>query len=116
MKTYPFEPVTRAMAARILNISLGTLDKHVRDGDLPPPRPLGNGRQLYWLPEEFFPCVRRGLQRPDVEVEQTGTHSVYDAPGRPNTATASPTDRKRSTVESQRSTQRPSSRVRKLNA
>lgn len=116
MKTYPFEPVTRAMAAKILNISLGTLDKHVRDGDLPPPRPLGNGRQLYWLPEEFFQCVRRSLQRADVEVENTGTRSVHDAPVQSNKATASPTDRRRSTAEAPRSTQRTSDRVRKLNA
>ena len=64
MTTDPFEPITRAAAAQILGISLGTLDKHVRDGDLPPPRPLGNGRQLYWLPDQFFDCVRRGLQSP----------------------------------------------------
>ncbi len=65
MTTHAFEPITRAAAAQILGISLGTLDKHVRDGDLPPPRPLGNGRQLYWLPEQFFACLRRGLQPPN---------------------------------------------------
>ncbi len=73
MTTDPFEPITRAAAAQILGISLGTLDKHVRDGDLPPPRPLGSGRQLYWLPEVFFACLRRSLQastQRDVEDQQ----------------------------------------------
>jgi predicted DNA-binding transcriptional regulator AlpA len=69
MKSDPFRPITRATAAEILEISLGTLDRHVRDGDLPPPRPFGSGRKLYWLPEEFYASLHDGLlPRPDEAV------------------------------------------------
>ncbi len=102
MSTYPFEPVTRAMAAKILKISLNTLDKHVKDGILPPPRPLGNGRQLYWLPEVFFPCIRRGLQSGGAEKSSSDMH-VAEA--------ATPTSRR-----TRRSGQPMSDRLKKLNA
>jgi predicted DNA-binding transcriptional regulator AlpA len=61
METASFELITRQMAAEILKVSLGTLDRHIREGDIPPPKPIGHGRQLYWLPEEFYGSVRRAL-------------------------------------------------------
>ena len=62
MKTDPFEPITRERAAEILEISLGTLDAMVRDGDLPPPCRIGNARKVYWDPDIFFSTLRALLQ------------------------------------------------------
>lgn len=116
MNTYPFEPVTRAMACKILNISLGTLDKHVRDGDLPPPRPLGNGRQLYWLPEEFFACVRRALQGGAVGATSVDACTTDASPPKPQYSTPPAAREMPPTRRNRRSTQPMSDRLKRLNA
>lgn len=53
MAIAPFTPVTREEAARILSVSLGTLDAMIEAGELPAPRSLG-GRRLYWHPDVFY--------------------------------------------------------------
>jgi hypothetical protein len=49
------------MAAEILSISLTTLDALIAEGIIPPAKPLGSSRRLYWLPDEFYGHLRRML-------------------------------------------------------
>lgn len=76
MGTYSFEPITREMAADILKVSVGTVDKLVRSGILPRPQPLGDQRKLYWLPEPFFSSVRRALQARESRETGDETHAA----------------------------------------
>jgi DNA-binding transcriptional MerR regulator len=54
MAVGPFKPVTREDGARILSVSLATLDHLIETGVLPPPRSLGGGRRVYWHPDVFY--------------------------------------------------------------
>jgi hypothetical protein len=65
MKTEPFRPITRERASEILEISLGTLDALVRDGNLPPPCRIGSSRKLYWDPDVFYAHLRGLLGHSD---------------------------------------------------
>jgi hypothetical protein len=56
-----FKLITREMAAEILSVSLTTLDALVASGAVPAPKPLGDSRRLYWLPETFKGHLRRLL-------------------------------------------------------
>ncbi len=61
MSTAPFKPITREQAAEILSVSLSTLDAMIASGVLPPPRPLGDCRKLYWHPDVFYGALHRLL-------------------------------------------------------
>jgi excisionase family DNA binding protein len=57
----PFTLIVREQAARFLSISMGTLDKLVREGVLPAPRRLGRTRLLYGRSDEFYTALARQL-------------------------------------------------------
>jgi predicted DNA-binding transcriptional regulator AlpA len=138
VKRVPIRLITRAMAAAILDVSLGTLDKHVRDGYLPAPQPLGNGRRLYWLSDEFDAYLRLGLSAADppqsgdgngaatahqsTEAEAPRTTKSLRAMGaaepttRPRPVGASPPKRTVSRSPSDRAAARDRARVEKLNS
>jgi DNA-binding transcriptional MerR regulator len=61
MSVTPFEPITREKAARLLSVSLGTLDHMIETGVLPPPRSIG-GRRVYWHPDIFYGCLDQLLR------------------------------------------------------
>ena len=52
-----FRPITRDMAAELLSVSLGTLDRLIEEGSIPKPRTVGSGRRLYWHPDVFHRCI-----------------------------------------------------------
>jgi DNA-binding transcriptional MerR regulator len=80
LSTPPFELVTREKAARVLSISLATLDHLIETGILPPPRSLGSSRRLYWHPDIFYGCLDQ-LLRSDTRV--TGAPDADEAPRSP---------------------------------
>jgi excisionase family DNA binding protein len=62
MSTQPFTPITREDAARILSVSVTTVDHMIVTGVLPLPRTLGAQRRLYWHPDEFYGALNRALR------------------------------------------------------
>jgi len=61
MTTADFYLLTREDILGILKISESTLAKFLSDKVLPDGRPLPNGWQLYWRPDEFWEAVNRHL-------------------------------------------------------
>jgi hypothetical protein len=62
MSTQPFTPITREDAARILSVSVTTIDHMIVTGVLPLPRTLGAQRRLYWHPDDFYGALNRALR------------------------------------------------------
>lgn len=116
MRTDSFEPITREMAAEILKISLGTIDKLVRRGVLPRPQRLGDSRKLYWLPELFHASVRRALQTQDLgEAGENADHPAgSEAQTRQNRLT--PERHVGRGTATDRAAKRTRARVKKLNS
>ena len=74
----PFTPLTREDVARILSVSLSTLDQMIEAGVLPKPRTLG-GRRVYWHPDIFYACLDQLLRSDTPAVDATdraGTSSA----------------------------------------
>ena len=104
MTPTPFIPLTREAAAKVLDISLSSLDKMIADGVMPAPRTLG-GRRLYWHPDVFYGWLSNGLRPDDVNVP---AHSVADQHpsltqgDHPLPQTVAPTDFARSATDKPR--------------
>ncbi|WP_296576209.1 helix-turn-helix domain-containing protein, partial [Zoogloea sp.] len=47
--TEPYSPITKEMAAEILNVSKRTIDNWLADGSIVPPHNIG--RRIYWHPQ-----------------------------------------------------------------
>mgnify|MGYP000849714165 CR=1 FL=1 len=50
--TEPYSPITKDMAAEILNVSKRTIDNWIADGSIVQPHNIG--RRVYWHPEVFY--------------------------------------------------------------
>lgn len=92
----PFELITREKAAKFLHIGLTTLDAHIDNGDIPAPRTIGGGRQLYWLSDVFYAAVRRSLQAEGATTAATPARTAPAAKA-PRDTTASRTQPRRAT-------------------
>src|SRR5690606_22849051 len=55
------KPITKAMAAELLSVSLRTIDYWIADGTLLMPTSIG--RKVYWHPEHFSQWLDRKLGR-----------------------------------------------------
>jgi predicted DNA-binding transcriptional regulator AlpA len=60
--------LTREEAARELRVTLGTLDKFVKEGTLPKPGKLHNGRRVYFRRDDFFAALNVLLPHASVPV------------------------------------------------
>ncbi len=90
MSTQPFTPITREDAARILSVSVTTIEHMIVTGVLPLPRTLGNQRRLYWHPDVFYSALNR-LLRPDPGQSECGVfESAPVAISQPAPATTPP--------------------------
>lgn len=58
---HPLNPLHAKKAARLLSVSLATLDHMIDTGVLPPPRSIG-GRRVYWHPDIFYGCLDQILR------------------------------------------------------
>lgn len=90
MPVPPFKPVTREDGARVLSISLGTLDHMIETGVLPPLRALGGGRRLYWHPDIFYSCLDQLLR---ADTPPSGSLETPDPKGGSESAPSTKTRR-----------------------
>jgi hypothetical protein len=63
MDTTEVRLLTRKDVTRLMKISLGTLEQHVKDGVLPKFRPVRNGRLLYLREDDYFAAINESLPR-----------------------------------------------------
>lgn len=54
-----YRPITKQEAAKILSVSLRTIDNHIADGTLPSPTAIG--RRVYWHPATFYAWLDQRL-------------------------------------------------------
>jgi hypothetical protein len=89
MDTTEVRLLTRKDVTRLMKISLGTLDQHIKDGVLPRFRSVRNGRLLYLREDDYFAAINASLPRsaPSVAAQPGDL-----APGTPH-STPSPTVR-----------------------
>ncbi len=57
--TEPYSPITKEMAAEILNVSKRTIDNWLADGSIVPPHNIG--RRVYWHPKVFYAWLDQKL-------------------------------------------------------
>ena len=57
--TEPYSPITKEMAAEILNVSKRTIDNWLADGSIVPPHNIG--RRVYWHPDVFYAWLDKRL-------------------------------------------------------
>ncbi len=57
--TEPYCPITKEMAAEILNVSKRTIDNWLADGSIVPPHNIG--RRVYWHPKVFYAWLDQKL-------------------------------------------------------
>jgi hypothetical protein len=63
MDTTEVRLLTRKDVTRLMKISLGTLDQHIKDGVLPKFRSVHNGRLLYLREDDYFAAINASLPR-----------------------------------------------------
>lgn len=57
--TEPYIPITKQMAAQILNVSKRTIDNWLADGTIVQPQAIG--RRVYWHPQVFYAWLDQRL-------------------------------------------------------
>jgi hypothetical protein len=63
MDTTEVRLLTRMDVTRLMKISLGTLEQHIKDGVLPKFRSVRNGRLLYLREDDYFAAINASLPR-----------------------------------------------------
>ena len=91
MDTTEVRLLTRKDVTRLMKISLGTLEQHIKDGVLPKFRSVRNGRLLYLREDDYFAAINASLPRtaPSVAAKPAGPAPRAPTPTPPPTVGAS---------------------------
>jgi hypothetical protein len=91
MDTTEVRLLTRKDVTRLMKISLGTLEQHIKDGVLPKFRSVRNGRLLYLREDDYFAAINASLPRtaPSLAAEPAGLAPRAPTPTQPPSVRAS---------------------------